>query len=89
MAKKKIIETAMIDKEEIIETETLEKAETSEIIKAKVIGGKNLNIRADKSTDADKVGCLEDGSMVEIEKKGKEWCKIAGGYIMTRFLEFE
>lgn len=52
------------------------------------VKGGNLNIRGDRSTDNPPVGVLHDGEKVEVLTQGKMWCKIAGGYVMTKFLEF-
>ncbi len=61
--------------------------ETTDVIIATVKGG-NLNIRGDKSKDNPPVGTLYDGEKVEVLEKGKMWCKIADGYVMTQFLDF-
>lgn len=80
-AKKTKIETAALP-EEIMEAAVPEK------VMATVKGGKKLNIRADESLDAEIVGTLDDGSEIEIIRKGKEWSEIAGGFVMTKFLAF-
>lgn len=59
-----------------------------ETMTATVIGG-SLNIRAGKGTDTDVIGRLKDGAKVEILKKGKDWCQIDKGYVMTKYLSFE
>lgn len=63
------------------------KSEVKEKVIATVTGG-NLNVRPTHSTTGDPIRVLEDGAQVEIIEVGKEWCKIADGYVMKKYLKF-
>lgn len=53
-----------------------------------VTGGR-LNIRADRTTESEILGVLDDGAVIEITKRGRTWCELfSGGYVMTQFLKF-
>ena len=62
-------------------------AETAE--SALVVGGA-LNLRQTASLEAKVLGQYPTGTLVEIEEKGDEWCKVTvngkSGYMMTRYL---
>lgn len=65
-----------------------EKQAAEEKTTATVTGGR-LNIRADRTTESEILGVLDDGVAIEIAKKGRTWCKLSsGGYVMARFLKF-
>lgn len=79
-------------KEEKIEDVSLPKNEVEKktMQAGKVIGGLNLNVRKQPSTNGEIVGTVRDGAAVQIiETVNEEWYHIASpsGYVMKKYVQ--
>ena len=65
-------------------------SEIVEVYAAKVIGG-TLNLRASKSTKADRIEQIPNGAEVTVLKEEDNWCKVLyngkSGFVLKKYLE--